>query len=123
MFKLVIDTYSVNEKGMKKFILLFLFIFFLIHLKAQTINYNYDSLGRLTQVVYPDSSIIKYAYDATGNRVHKAFIQSTIFKICPQSNISFFAGLKDNTKNYQWQVDTANGFKNITLRCNLFRSG
>lgn len=99
----------------RKFLLLIIPFLIANITSAQTINYNYDSLSRLTQVIYPDSSIIKYTYDAAGNRINKAFIRSTIFKICPQSNISFFAGLKDNTKNYQWQVDTSNGFKNVTL--------
>lgn len=81
---------------------------------AQAINYTYDSLNRLTQVIYTDSSIIKYAYDDAGNRLSKKVIQSPIFKACPQSNISFFAGSNDNTKTYQWQVATTGGFNNIS---------
>ena len=98
---------------MKKNIVIAIFILFAKVIAAQTINYNYDSLGRLTQVVYPDSSIIKYAYDASGNRINKKVIQSTIRKVCPQTNISFFAGSNDNTNTYQWQVNNSNGFENI----------
>lgn len=98
---------------MKKFMVITIFILIAKVITAQAINYSYDSLGRLTQVVYPDSSIIKYTYDPTGNRVSKKVIQTTIFRACPQSNISFFAGINDATKNYQWQVDTLNGFQNI----------
>lgn len=36
---------------------------------AQTIHYTYDNLGRLTSVLYPDSSKIAYTYDAVGNRL------------------------------------------------------
>lgn len=77
---------------------------------AQTINYDYDSLGRLTQVIYPDSSIINYTYDAAGNRMSKDVTKSTITFACPQDIVTFYAGLSDTTKNYQWQADTASGF-------------
>lgn len=59
----------------------FILLYFLLlgaHLSAQTINYNYDSLGRLTQVIYPDGILIKYAYDAAGNRIKKSVVQSPI---------------------------------------------
>ena len=98
---------------MKKYIVIVIFILCAKSIAAQTINYNYDSLGRLTQIIYPDSSVIKYAYDATGNRVNKTVIKSPIIRACPQTNVSFFAGTNDSSKNYQWQVDTANGFANI----------
>jgi YD repeat-containing protein len=32
-------------------------------------TYQYDELGRVIQVNYPDGSVIKYAYDAAGNRI------------------------------------------------------
>lgn len=98
---------------MKKYIVIVIFILCAESIAAQTINYNYDSLGRLTQVIYPDSSVIKYAYDATGNRLNKTVIKSPIVRACPQSNVTFFAGTNDTSKNYQWQADTANGFVNI----------
>lgn len=99
---------------MKKISYIFLLaVFIAIELSAQTITNTYDSLGRLTQVIYPDSSVIKYAYDATGNRVNKRVLKSPIVRACPQTNVTFFAGTNDTSKNYQWQVDTANGFVNI----------
>src|SRR4051812_20993773 len=36
-------------------------------LTAQT--YRYDSVGRLTTVIYPDGSGISYRYDSAGNRL------------------------------------------------------
>jgi gliding motility-associated-like protein len=54
---------------MKKYLLFITLYFSLTSLAAQTINYSYDNLGRLTQIVYPDSSIINYTFDASGNRV------------------------------------------------------
>ncbi len=33
--------------------------------------YEYDHLGRLTKVIYPDSEVIEYQYDAAGNRTVK----------------------------------------------------
>lgn len=35
---------------------------------AQSANYTYDPLGRLTRVVNADGSIVEYNYDAAGNR-------------------------------------------------------
>ncbi|MCW3108945.1 MAG: hypothetical protein JWQ09_3451 [Segetibacter sp.] len=99
---------------MKVYLFFALFILFARVIKAQTVNYRYDSMGRLTQVIYPDSSIIKYAYDAAGNRVRKAVIQSPTMITCSLRNISFFAGSSDNTKNYQWKVNTGNGFIDIS---------
>lgn len=34
-----------------------------------TESYTYDSLGRLTNVTYPDASTVAYTYDAAGNRL------------------------------------------------------
>jgi len=36
---------------------------------AGTTTYKYDALGRVTEVDYPDGSIVYYAYDAAGNRI------------------------------------------------------
>lgn len=99
---------------MKKYITIIVFIAFTKSIVAQTVSSSYDSLGRLTQVIYPDSSIIKYVYDASGNRMSKKIFQSTITRACPQSIVTFFAGLTDTSKNYQWQADTASGFYNLT---------
>lgn len=39
--------------------------------RAGTMSYEYDALGRLKKVIYPDSSAVQYGYDAVGNRVQK----------------------------------------------------
>ena len=56
---------------MKGYLILFVFSFLFKNISAQTINYSYDSLNRLTQVAYPDNSTINYIYDAGGNRLHQ----------------------------------------------------
>ena len=34
-----------------------------------TYTYNYDPLGQLIKVTYPDAHVVKYIYDAVGNRI------------------------------------------------------
>ena len=82
-------------------------------LRGQAINYDYDELGRVVQVVYPDSSIIYYTYDASGNRMSKHVTKSTITFACPQDIVTFYAGISDTTLGYQWQTDTSGGFFDI----------
>jgi len=36
--------------------------------QAGTIQYSYDALGRLTQVIYPAAVDLRYSYDPSGNR-------------------------------------------------------
>ena len=95
---------------MKKYIIIAIYIVFNETIAAQNINYDYDSLGRITQVIYPDSSIINYTYDAAGNRMSKNVTKSTITFACPQDIVTFYSGLSDTMKNYQWQTDTSGGF-------------
>jgi len=42
---------------------------------ADAITYEYDSLNRLTRVVYDETTSIEYTYDAAGNRLRKLVIQ------------------------------------------------
>ena len=35
---------------------------------AGTTSYQYDALGRVIEVDYPDGSVVQYTYDAAGNR-------------------------------------------------------
>ncbi len=35
---------------------------------AGTLNYQYDALGRLEEVQYPDGSVVSYKLDPAGNR-------------------------------------------------------
>ena len=40
-------------------------------LYAATVSYQYDPLNRLTEVTYPDGTVITFAYDPAGNRTQK----------------------------------------------------
>lgn len=45
---------------------------------AQSTQYSYDALGRLTSVTYPNSSTTTYAYDAANNRTQATSTVPTI---------------------------------------------
>lgn len=45
-------------------------------LLAGTVTYKYDALDRLTQVSYPEGTIVQYAYDPAGNRTQKLITNS-----------------------------------------------
>ncbi len=81
---------------MKLFITFIAFIFFVNIVSAQTANYDYDSLGRLKQVTYPDSSIIKYRYDASGNRTNSIIQNGCATRTKPiitaNNNLTFCQG-------------------------------
>src|SRR5947199_9055022 len=57
------------------FVWLIIWFFFLVAAQdstAQSVHYNFDSVGRLTHVAYADGSSVEYVYDALGNRLVNA---------------------------------------------------
>src|ERR1700744_2827380 len=71
---------------MKKYFLFIAFVFLAGSVAAQTINYTYNNLGRLSKVPYPDSSAISYTYDASGNRISGRTINKNYHFDLPQDN-------------------------------------
>ncbi len=41
---------------------------------AQTVNYSYDSAGRLNNVTYPNGNVMSYAYDQAGNLLRRLVV-------------------------------------------------
>jgi len=58
------------------FVLLAVFLLASLPLFAGNVSYEYDSLNRLTQVTYPEGTVIQYSYDPAGNRTQKLIIQT-----------------------------------------------
>lgn len=48
-----------------------LILFTKIVYSAETINYSYDDMDRLTRAEYGDGTVVEYAYDKMGNRLQK----------------------------------------------------
>ena len=45
-----------------------------VSLGAQSINYSYDSAGRLYSATYPNGNVITYAYDSAGNLLRRLVV-------------------------------------------------
>lgn len=50
-------------------------LFFLAPFPVYGVDYSYDDLDRLTQVVYDDGTVVTYTYDAAGNRLTKDVLE------------------------------------------------
>ncbi len=44
---------------------------------AETIQYQYDNMGRLTQAAYGNGVVVKYSYDKMGNRLQQTVTVGT----------------------------------------------
>lgn len=101
---------------MKNIIILIGFIYSISNLTAQTINYTYDNLGRVTKIAYPDDCTINYTYDASGNRM-SSIITNLCFSspkptITPSGPIVFCEGdsvtlTSSESANYIWSTGEA----------------
>lgn len=78
---------------------------------AQTTNYTYDNLYRLTSVKYPNGSTIAYSYDANGNRIQEVYNTANV--ACPNGTISYSASTA-SASTYQWQENSGSGYVNIS---------
>ena len=48
---------------------------------SYSIEYKYDNLGRLTEVIYDSGQRVKYSYDASGNITNIVTSQPNVSKI------------------------------------------
>ncbi|MEI6823216.1 MAG: hypothetical protein WCL51_14895, partial [Bacteroidota bacterium] len=103
---------------MKRFYLFTIVILSFINMKAQTINYSYDNLGRLTKVEYPNSVII-YTYDKMGNRLtEEVKIPSKTLQLTTmlQEYYNSTTGLMNQTKGIDWITgDLYKNFRGTTV--------
>lgn len=56
---------------------------------AESVNYTYDDLNRLTRAEYGNGTAISYSYDEVGNRTQK-YIQATTCSSLPVKMVSAF---------------------------------
>src|SRR5438105_103732 len=75
-----------------------LFVLFPLVAPAQSANYSYDLVGRVTRVSYPNGATIDYVYDALGNRLTKATTISGSPSNQPPAAVSN-AGIPNGTTN------------------------
>jgi YD repeat-containing protein len=68
---------------MRKFVFAFSFVIVaglalsMPTLADSTTSYQYDALGRLTSVTYPNGGSVTYSYDAAGNRTQVVRVAGT----------------------------------------------
>lgn len=58
--------------------ILILIYFPAVHSSADTVNYHYDDLDRLDEVIYPGGTNIRYTYDNVGNRISQDVYQMSV---------------------------------------------
>ena len=101
---------------MKKIFYIFnIALFISFELPAQSIIYNYDNLGRITQVTYPDSSRINYTYDASGNRINKTVTKSLAGPL-PVTLISFTGSSKPTVNLLEWKTTSEINYSHFILQ-------
>lgn len=92
---------------------------------AQTTNYEYDKLYRLTKITYSNGSTVTYQYDANGNRVLEVkgstgplpvnLLSFNISKItCNTAELIWQTAQEQNNAGFEvQQSNSAGSFKNI----------
>ena len=87
---------------------------------AQSTNYTYDSLNRLTGVVYADGTTIAYTYDASGNRLSTSTSGGCSFGLSagsatyPASGGSGSVNVIPSAANCPWTAASNDAFLNVT---------
>lgn len=94
-----------------KYWLLFFSCCFWLSLYSQNTKFSYDKKNRVQKILYPGNDIREYRYDKNGNLIS---FRSTTYR-CPLNNLSYHADSACVSPSwYQWEVDSGNGFTNIT---------
>lgn len=80
--------------------------------RAETINYLYDTMGRLIQVTYGDGTTIEYTYDKMGNRTQKnvyadSMISVTIITLPAALQMTVDGNAFTSPKTFSWPKGTS----------------
>ncbi|MGQ0602628.1 MAG: RHS repeat domain-containing protein [Anaerolineales bacterium] len=90
---------------------------------AQTINYTYDPLYRLTNANYSTSSVFTYTYDAVGNRLSQTITSTMVYtyddanRLTNAGGVAFTWDANGNLVNdgvFTYTYDTANRLSTVT---------
>ena len=89
----IVDAYrALRQLNIRRGLVITAAIFFLtISAQGAPIRYSYDSLNRLTQIIYPDGTTISYTYDKNGNRLSRIVLNqnnSTPFLLTDRGGVS-----------------------------------
>jgi YD repeat-containing protein len=80
---------------------------------GDTIQYEYDSLNRLTRKIYPDLSEVTYVYDANGNRIEMTDSHGTTYYGYDRFNRVTGVQISGINPTY-YEYDNANNLTKIT---------
>ncbi len=77
---------------------------------ADSVSYTYDSLNRLTSIIYGSGAVVSYSYDTAGNRLTRTSTPPTLTAPGSPDNVSVAAGNGSATVSFTAPAGSINSY-------------